>query len=229
MKVVITFLSLLVLMSDPLPKVKVAGSLRKIMMQADFKAVAALDTLVAKKNIYGLGPSENLKGEIIIINSKVYRTFVEAQKLKNTEVPKTNAAMLVYTQVANWESVTIQKSVKTTKDLESILAELADDRSWKEAFPFQLYFTEGKIDQHIIDWKEGEVHTMDNHKKFARSIISENKKSTLLGFYSTKHQGVFTHHTSAVHIHALETSTKTVAHVDNLTITKPFVILLPKN
>lgn len=229
MKLVIIFLSLLVLIGDPLPTVKVAGSLRKIMMQADFTAVARLDTLVEKKNIYGLGPSENLKGEIIVLNSKVYRTVVEGQNLKNTEVTKTNAAMLVYTQVGNWENVTIQKSVKTTKDLEAILTELAEARNWKEAFPFQLYFKEGKIDQHVIDWKEGEVHTMDNHKKFARSITSENKKATLLGFYSTKHQGAFTHHTSTVHMHALETSTKTVAHVDNLTITKPFVILLPKN
>lgn len=229
MKFVITFLSLLVLTSDPLPKVKVAGSLRKIMMKADFTVAVRLDTLVTKKNIYGLGPSENLKGEIIILNSKVYRTFVDGQNLKNSEANNTNAAMLVFAQVANWESVTIQKSINSTKDLEAILAELAQARKWDDAFPFQLQVAEGKLEQHVIDWKQGEVHTMDNHKKFARTLTSENKKSTLLGFYSTKHQGSFTHHTSTVHIHALETSTKTVAHVDNLSLSKPFVILLPKN
>lgn len=96
-------------------------------------------------------------------------------------------------------------------------------------FAFKIEASPTKTNFHVIDRKEGSPHTMENHKQFAYSGQDLNKKSILLGFYSTHHQSIFTHHTSHMHIHLLDQDTKAVGHLDDIQIKGLITIYLPDN
>ncbi len=226
LKITLTICLLLTLHAD-LPEVKVAGSMRKIMQQADFSATVRLDSLLKNKNIFALGPAENLKGEIIILNSEVFVTTIVDKRLRNHSNQKSSAAMLVYAQVPKWSSRKINEPIQSLKDLEQLLEQQAKLKNWTSPIPFQININSGKINYHVIDWQEGVAHTVANHRQFSLSGQFNNEPITLLGFYSTQHQGIITHHTSAVHLHALQINNKTCAHVDDLSLSSAFELLLP--
>ncbi len=78
----------------------------------------------------------------------------------------------------------------------------------------------------IIDWEDGEVHTIDNHKQFASVKKEKEQDVVLLGFYSNKHQSIFTHHTTNIHVHVLEKKSGTIGHLDDIQIDDLFSIYL---
>lgn len=47
------------------------------MDDADISAKAELSQFAIEENLYGLGAVENLKGEILIMNSQLYISFME--------------------------------------------------------------------------------------------------------------------------------------------------------
>lgn len=211
------------------PEVKVAGAMKNIMMKGDLSAHINLDTL-DKPNLYALGPVAGLKGEIIVLEGKVYTTSVDGKKLKNAENEVSGAAMLVYSHVLKWKANTVEVTINSYAELESLVEKTAAANGFDtdKPFPFKLVTTSQRVTYHIIDWKEGVEHTMDNHKQFAYAGHIANSPVTMLGFYSKHHQSIFTHHTTFMHVHVLDDKVKTVGHLDESEIKGLLTIYLPE-
>ncbi len=230
MKIILTALVSLLLFSSPPAEVKVAGEMKKIMREADLSAHISLDTLVNKPHIYGLGPAEGIRGEILILDSKPYWCKVDEGKPATVINEKVKAAMLVYAQVEGWKQTTITDDIKDYSTLEKTVEKFAsqEGQSLEEPFPFLI---KGNIDSaswHVIDWKDGVVHTFDNHKQFAKYGRFNNEPVTLLGFYSNKHHSIFTHHTTNMHIHIMDNKKKIVGHLEEFASTeKNLTLLIP--
>jgi acetolactate decarboxylase len=75
---------------------------------------------------------------------------------------------------------------------------------------FRIKASPRKTAYHVIDWEPETKHTMDNHKQFAYSGTFINEPMQLLGFFSTRHKSIFTHHTTNMHIHLLDEVSGTV-------------------
>lgn len=212
----------------PAPEVKVAGAMKNIMMKGDLSAHLNFDTL-NKTNLYGLGPVAGLKGEIIVLDGKVYTTSADGKKLKNAENEVSGAAMLVYSHVSKWKATTVEVVINSYAELESLVEKIAASNGFDtdQPFPFKIIATPQKITYHVIDWKEGVVHTMDNHNQFAYAGKMADSPVTMLGFYSKHHQSIFTHHTTFMHVHVLDDNTKTVGHLDESQIKGLLTIYLP--
>ena len=211
------------------PAVHVAGSMRKVMQQHDLTAAVAIDTLVQhQKHIFGLGPAENLEGEIMILDSKVYATHIDGHEIQNYKDQPINAAFLAYAKVNRWQTLSIKTPLEDMKALEDLLALKIATKNWTGAVPFQIKSKHNNISSHIIDWRAGEIHRMDNHKQFAKNLLFNNEDLILFGFYSTEHAGIIIHHTARVHVHALQTRTQNVSHVDQLKLLTTFDLLLPE-
>lgn len=231
MKIILTAIAGLLLFSSPPAEVKVAGEMKKIMREADLSAHISLDTLVNKPHIYGLGPAEGIRGEILIIDSKPYWCKVDAEKTVTVINEKAKAAMLVYAQVEEWKQITITDDIKDYTSLEKAVEKFASQKGQRleEPFPFLI---KGKIDSaswHVIDWKDGVVHTFDNHKQFAKYGSFRNEPVILLGFYSNKHHSIFTHHTTNMHIHIMDDKKIIVGHLEEFAATaNNLTILIPK-
>ncbi len=211
-----------------LPEVKVAGALRNIMIEGDLSAHANLDTL-DKTHLYGLGPVAGLIGEIVVIDGTVYSTSKEGGELKNQENKTSLAAMFVYSRVKKWKEISIHSVAKNYTELEDLIKQTAQKNGYntEKPFAFKIKTSPSKTAWHVIDWKPGTKHTMENHKQFAYSGTFANKPVHLLGFYSTHHKSIFTHHTTNMHVHILEKKSGTVGHLDDIQIDGTITIFLP--
>ncbi|TAJ47385.1 MAG: hypothetical protein EPO58_15920 [Chitinophagaceae bacterium] len=210
------------------PEVKITGTMKNIMMQGDFKAYAQLDTF-SKKNLYGLGPVEDLKGEILVLNGEIYSSEKIVKMISNKVNTVQKAAMFVYSYVENWKVVEVQANVSSHAELEAVVASTAKKNGYDTTVPFvfKIEANPKLAAYHIIDWVKGENHTMENHKQFAYSGKIENSNVILLGFYSDHHHSIFTHHTTNMHVHVLDSKTKQVGHLDDFQSLKNFKIYLP--
>ncbi len=211
-----------------LPEVKVVGALRNIMIDGDLSAHINLETL-DKTHLYGLGPVAGLKGELIIIDGKVYSTYIEGGDLVSQQNKTSLAAMLVYSKVEKWKEISIPSTVKNYIGLEKLVKETAQKNGYniKKPFAFKIKASPKRITFHVIDWKPGTEHTMDNHKQFAYSGTFSKEQMLLLGFYSPHHKSIFTHHTTNMHVHILEEKSGTVGHLDDIQIDGTITIFLP--
>ncbi len=212
------------------PDVKVSGAMKNIMVNGDLTTHINLDTL-DKTNLYGLGPVAGLKGELLILNGKVYSTSKSGNTLLSSQDKISQASMLVYSKVNKWKQVSMSANVNTYADLEKLVEKTAGDNLYDTSIPFafKIDINPKQANYHVIDWEEGTTHTMTNHKQFAYSGQLSNKKSLLLGFYSQHHQSIFTHHTSNMHVHMLDVGSETVGHLDDIQIQGEITVYLPEN
>ena len=210
-------------------EVKYSGALRTIM-SGNIQPVISLDSLSNEKNFYALGALENLKGEIQIFNSKPSNSFVMDSSLQIKESYNLKAALLVYAVVEEWDSYKIE-NITTKNDLESVIFETAkvNGISTDSPFPFLLEGTVASLDWHVINWNDGD--TIHNHKKHKESGLNGSLKNIqvqIIGFYSTKHKAVFTHHTTNMHMHFRTNDNSIAGHVDDLLLSETITLKLPK-
>jgi alpha-acetolactate decarboxylase len=209
-------------------EVKYSGALRTIM-SGNIQSVISLDSLSNKKHLYALGAVENLNGEIQIFDSKPSNSFVLDSTLKIIDTYKINAALLVYAEVEEWESFQIL-DITTKSDLEEKIFETAKSKGIDlgKPFPFLLEGNVASLDWHVINWKEGD--SIHNHKKHTESGLNGTLKNTeveIVGFYSTKHKAVFTHHTTNMHLHFKTDDNSVAGHIDDIRISS-LTLSLPK-
>lgn len=211
------------------PEVKVIGALRNIMMDGDLSAYVKLDTLT-KTNLYALGPVADLKGELMIMDGKVYSSEKKGTSLKNKKDRVSYAAMLVYSRVENWKPVSVNAKVENYAALEKLIKATAESEGYdiEKPFVFRISATPTAMDFHVIDWEKGTEHTMENHKQFAYKGVVRGKPVEFLGFYSTRHKSIFTHHTTNMHVHTLEKKSGTVGHLDNVQFNGTITVFLPQ-
>lgn len=214
------------------PKVKHFGALRNIIHKGDISPKVDLNILAEKKNVYALGALGKLKGEVQVFKSRPLSTYVDENgKLKFEKTFEKKATLLVYAQVPAWVEYIIPNSVKTRVEFEKYLEQQAIKHGidLNVAFPFLI---EGRLemnDWHVINWDEKDkVHTHHKHKTSGISEKSRNIDITMLGFYSQNHVGVFTHHTTNMHIHFISKNNKFAGHSDNMILGRKMILKLPE-
>ena len=194
-----------------------AGKLLEMMHNGDISAKISLQEFSTRAHIYALGAEENLKGEVMIWDSK---PLISHNNNGNVEVMSTfdtHATLLVYATVAQWIEVgTIQGQDITS--LETMIADHAHKNGWKQDTPFP-FLLKGKVKSmtwHVIDWKEGMEHSHENHISSGAHGTKEGDMVDILGFYSTKHKAIWTHHSVNSHMHVRLADNTFSAHVDTL-------------
>ncbi len=204
-------------------QVQVAGEMREIMQLAKLSATIDIDSL-DRSGVYGLGVVEGLKGEIIILDGEPYVTSVVKEVWSTEHSYKIKAAMLVYEKIESWETVLEKSAIQNLQDLEEHLQKLMGEKgkSRDKPFAFIIKSNFANVEYHVIDWKKGAIHTAASHKQFAKSGKLIDSEITILGFYSSNHQGIFTHHSSKIHLHVITDNHDLVGHVDELKLRSPF-------
>src|SRR5690606_11414474 len=111
----------------------------------------------------------------------------------------------------------LPKKVKTIQDLDNFLNELRND--FQEAFTFKLSGTFKTVDFHIQNLPDGiVVKSMQDAHQGQGKYIEKNTSGEIIGYFSTKHQRVFTHHDSYIHIHFLSDDKTKMGHIDGLVL-----------
>lgn len=211
-------------------EVRYTGALRSAM-SGDMAATASLDTLKIDDTFYALGAIENLRGEIQIFKGKALNTNVADSIVHLDTTFSKKAALLVYSYVEDWNETAIPKGLQSNKDLESFIRQEAikSKMDLDRPFPFLIEGTVAALDWHIIDWPQKDtIHTHEKHKLAGINGSIENQEVMVLGFYSNEHHGLFTHHTTNLHMHFKLNDQSLAGHVDHLQPTGTAILKLPK-
>jgi acetolactate decarboxylase len=207
--------------------VQVAGAMKNVMWKGELQGIIQLDTISQKKHLYGIGPQEYLKGEILILDGRSYLSkVVTPKKMKVEETFQIKAPFFVYSQVDKWITQKLPDSISNMKQFEQYLYQIA--KSSKHPFAFRLSGTIHSALIHIVNLPEGSaVREPDDAHKGQVNFVLKNKVVDIVGFFSTIHQSIFTHHDTFLHMHLITANRKKMGHVDRIQFKKGMVLYLP--
>ncbi len=209
--------------------VQVVGAMKNVMWKGELAGTINLDTIKNKNGLYGLGPVEYLTGELLIIDGKSYSsTVLTDSSISVKETYQTKAPFLVYTNQIDWNVETLPSNIKTIKDLEKFIDNKTLD--FNRPFVFKLKGQIENADIHIQNLPKGtKVSSPEEAHQGQANYSLKNNTVDIVGFFSTDHKGVFTHHDSNVHMHLITSDRKKMGHLDKVTFGNGTIQLyLPK-
>lgn len=204
------------------------AAMKDVMWKGELFSKIQLDTINPKKGLYGLGPEAFLRGEILINNGKTYVSRVLSDSTMTVkEIPDAEAPFFVYANVNEWNEIRLPSSVKSIKDLETFIDSKSKDK--KRPFAFKLEGSISKATIHIQNLPEGtKVSSPKEAHQGQTNYQLENEHVDIIGFFSTEHQGVFTHHDSFLHMHLITKDETKMGHLDSVVFDE-MTLLLPKS
>ncbi len=213
------------------PAVEHFGVLREIMMEQKLEANIDLEDLKYSENLYGLGALKDLSGELIILGGEVYQSTVnDSGNVEVVEKREGGATLLVTSEVDDWIAISIQEEIESLSQLQEVVSREAGNHflDTEKPFPFMI---EGEllVDWHVINAPAALERTHESFKQSGVSGTFFHEPATVLGFFSDKHEGVYTHHGSYLHAHVFKKEDYLLmGHVDEFVSRLPFVLKLPK-
>lgn len=196
----------------------IVGAMKNVMWEGELGNTINLDTISNKKGLYGLGPESYLTGELLINDGKGYVSKVTSDSTmvikKGLDV---SAPFFVYANVNEWEEIELPSNIKTIQDLEKLIDEKTIEN--KRPFAFKLIGHVSKAIIHIQNLPKGtKVSSPDEAHEGQTNYILKNEESEIIGFFSTEHKGIFTHHDSYIHLHLITKDESKMGHLDELEI-----------
>ena len=210
--------------------VEYKGALKNFMHKNDLSAKADLRDFKDTEHFYALGALENLKGEILVMDSKPFIAYGNGNKVETSHTMEHKAGLLVYTTVTEWESYEIPDTVVSYENLEEYIASIAaaNEIDITKPFPFLIEGQANSIDWHVINWKDGDTeHSHKKHKESGPHGTLNKPTVEILGFYSDSHHAIFTHHTTNMHLHFKTSDGQLSGHVDGLVLGSGMRLKLP--
>lgn len=198
--------------------IQIVGEMRQVMREGKLDGTIRLDTLKQREHLYGLGPLAFLKGEIMVLDGVSYiSTVTDDLSMVVDRSFDVEAPFFGYGNVKSWSEMPLPDSVRTMAELERFLDATTKDR--KRPFFFRLIGMVADAMIHVVNLPEGSVVRSpdDAHVGQVDYSIMETE-SELLGFFSTGHKAVFTHHDTYLHIHLITADRSMMGHVDALVL-----------
>lgn len=217
-------------------QVEYTGGMHIINKERKTYATVLVDTL-PQKHLYGIGPVENLQGEILVWDGKPFVAAITTDSkkpmlLKNVHPLK--AIFFVYAQVPAWDTFKLHTAPQNMQQLQSSIGSTAAAAGFDTTipFPFLLYgkIAAGKGHIMYMDTTQ-KVLTTEVQKAANHSYSFAAVKGQMLGFYSQHHQSVFTHKDSYLHIHFRLNTKYQAGHLDAVAFDdkEPVLLYLPAN
>jgi acetolactate decarboxylase len=206
------------------------GAQRDTIMNGKLAAAIDLRSLASTPHLYGIGPIEQLRGEVTIIDGRPSLSRVGREgTILVTESFETGCPFLVWAEVPAWRTVPIPPEVHSFADLEALVPRTAaaighDQRP----LPFLIHGREDLIEFHILNRIGDEPYRPDQIKKIQTPFELLRAEAIVVGFYSSSHRGVFTAMDSAIHIHFQTPDNSSSGHIQMLEIGPGAMLSLPQ-
>jgi acetolactate decarboxylase len=206
------------------------GGQRDTIMNGKLGAMLDLRTLAERRHLYGIGPIEQLRGEVTIADSRPALARVGADgAVKVTQSFETGVPFFVWAEVPRWHEKPIPADIRSFEDLERFVpkAAAAAGLDADQPFPFLVTGREEIIEFHIVNRIGDRPHSMEMHKKIQVTFELDKAEATIVGFHSTKHRGIFTPGDSNIHIHFQTPDNAKSGHIQKLRLGQGAILSLP--
>ena len=206
------------------------GAQRETIMNGKLAAALDLTTLASRPHLYGLGPIEELRGEVTIADSRPALARVAPDGTVNvTRSFDAGVPFFVWAEVPRWTLRPIPPEVRSFDDLERFVPIAARGAGFdiEKPLPFLVTGREELIEFHILNRIGDPPHNMEQHKKIQIKFELAKVEATIVGFHSTKHRGIFTPGDSNIHIHFQTPDNSSSGHIQRLEIGDGATLGLP--
>jgi len=196
-------------------QVNITGAMRNTMFNGQLAGLIAMDSLQTT-GTYGSGPLEYLRGEILVWDGVPFVSVATSDSSMDLSIrPAAKAPFFVHARVKGWQSIELPDSVVDLATLDGFLTNILSFRN--TPVPFKLTGVVELAEVHVVDLPAGsEVRSPDDAHLGRKSFTRKEVQADLLGFFSTRHKAVFTHHDTNIHVHLIDADRKWMGHVDRL-------------
>lgn len=212
-------------------KVQTTGAMNE-MGKTNFATQVWLDTLPNKAHFYGMGPYDRMKGEITVFDGKpFYASAFEEGKATVAQSWDIRSPFFVYANVLEWESFELSGPFTGLGSIQNQVATIAQRNGYdlNNALPFKISGTFDSITTHIVTPRSADVQGYKADVK-QQVFTFDTSSGSLLGFYSERHQGIFTSAKSFIHVHYISDDQTFMGHLDGIeTRVKSLTLYLPVN
>ena len=200
--------------------IKIVGAMKNVMWKGQLYGTIDLDTIANKKHLYGFGPVEYLSGELLIVDGKSYKsTVINETIMKVEETYKVKAPFFAYVNIENWAVQKLPDSIQTNQQLETYLNDIS--KTAKRPFMFKIKGTVESASIHIVNLPKGsKVSSPEEAHKGQTNYHLQNEPSEIIGFFSTEHKAIFTHHDTFLHMHLITNDESKIGHIDEVVFKK---------
>lgn len=208
------------------------GTITGILLKGDHSAKADLQELQTMDHVYAVGTVEDLQGEILVVDSKPYVSSIQGEKMVIDHTFDHPASLLVHTRIEAWQTIQIPSTVSSLTQFEAYVAQAAAEIgiNTQKPFPFLIKGTARSVNWHVANLASGEQkqQSVENQAEFAVAGTLTRKRVEILGFHSTKHHGIFTHHGTNIIAHVRAADGSVVGQVDELVLGETMTLYLPR-
>jgi acetolactate decarboxylase len=206
------------------------GAQRETIMNGKLAAALELNTLAGRAHLYGLGPLEQLRGEVTIADSRPALARVAPDgSVSVTESFAAGAPFFVWAEVPRWTSLPIPAETRSFEDLERFVPRAAEAAGLDadKPLPFLVLGRQDLIEFHILNRIGHRPHNMEEHKKIQVKFELAAAEAAIVGFHSTRHRGIFTPGESNIHIHFQTPNNAKSGHIQHLELGEETTLSLP--
>lgn len=195
-------------------QITVTDEMFNAMWRGELNAKIKIDTIKPRNGLYGMGPMAMLQGEILMLNGTCYSaTVLDDTHMQIDSHGVVGAPFFAHGYVQQWKAIKLPGNVKTQLQLEKFL-----DKRFKKTKGAAFFKIEGRIEEatiHLVNLPLGTrvKQPKDAHKGKTNYKVYD-KEVELLGFYSTEHRQIFTHHDTNIHMHLITKDRSKMGHVD---------------
>ena len=208
------------------------GEYRQMIRLKKTEGAVHLRNAIAPQHAYAVGALQKGVGEITVIDGEAWLDYGSdgIGNAKRVIPADEQAVLLVTAQVAGWQTVTIDRPLSKEALFETIL-EKAEERNLDTAkpFPFLLEGNFSALSIHVINGRDPAFVKPGGKTKLYRQLREKrtHQNAAVVGFYSARSQGIYTHPGESWHLHALIKEEKIGAHVDDIVSEANITLKLP--
>lgn len=197
-------------------QVVVTDEMFNAMWRGELNAKIKVDTIKPRAGLYGMGPMALLQGEILVLNGTCYSaTVLDETHMQVDSHGVVGAPFFAHGHVQQWKAAKLPGSIKNQQQLENYL-----NKKFKKANGAVFFRLVGRVEEatiHLVNLPLGTPvkQPKDAHKGKANYKVYD-KEVEVLGFYSTQHRQIFTHHDTNIHMHLITQDRSKMGHVDDI-------------
>jgi acetolactate decarboxylase len=206
------------------------GAQRETVMNGKLAAALDLRTLAKTTHLYGIGPIEELRGEVTIADSRPSLARVGPDgAVRVAESFEAGAPFFVWAEVSAWRPVSIPAEARTFADLEAFVPRAAASIGLdpQGPLPFLIRGRQDLIEFHVLNRIGDAPHGMEMHREIQVVFELAQAETIMVGFHSPTHRGIFTPMDSTIHIHFQNADNSKSGHVQKLELGRDLVLGLP--
>lgn len=203
--------------------VRVDGNLRAMLHEGKTGPAVKLERLLPDGSLYAVGALAGMEGEVTVVSGKTYLAYGEegSARIETPPLPDAAAALLVSARVPAWRIVTLEDEIpfdELDEEIGRLAAAAGLDPGTRIPFVLEGRFRD--LEWHVLAGPPpaGAGADHDAHLAGASQLRLDQASGTLVGFYSAKDEGVFTHMGSKTHLHCVVPNPVASGHVDHVLV-----------